>query len=133
MREPKLWILGLRLELFIAAQHDADLVEQRRAVDFLFQIGGVRLLERGGDRLQGGQMRREGGRAESAVAIIVTRHAGLGRGNRVEMPVQIEERLLDVAETHALSNRWHSSSDRTRSVRLAASNSLRHATSSFGS
>src|SRR6266705_3262359 len=101
MREPELGILSLGLELLVAAQRDADFVEQRRAVDLLVQVGRAHFLER--------------------------------RRDRIHLPVEIEKRLLDVAETHAFNNRWHSSSDNTRSVRLAASNSVRHAASSVGS
>ena len=78
-------------------------------------------------------MRRQRAGAEATVAIIVSRHPGLRGGNRIHVPVEIEKRLLDVRETHAFNNRWHSSSDSTRSVRFAASNSVRHAASSLGS
>src|SRR6266705_5028992 len=133
MREPELGILSLGLELLVAAQRDADFVEQRRAVDLLVQVGRARFLERRRDRFERGELRGERARAIATVAIIVPRHAGLRGGDRIHLPVEIEKRLLDVAETHALNNRWHSSSDNTRSVRLAASNSVRHAASSVGS
>src|SRR2546426_8787481 len=133
MREPKLGILRLRFELLVATQHDADFVQQRRAVDLLVEIGGVSSFQRGGDRSERREMGRERRGTEAAVAIVVTRHAGLRRGDRIQMPVEIEKRLLDVAQAHAFNNQWHSSSDRTMSVRLAASNSVRQAASSSGS
>ena len=133
MREPEFWVLGLRLQLLEAAQHDADLVQQRRAVDLLLEIGGVGCFQRGGNRLERREMGHERGRTETAVAVIMPRHASLCGRHRVQMPVEIEKRLLDVAQAHAFSNRWHSSSDRTRSVRFAASNSVRQASSSSGS
>src|SRR5882762_6178817 len=121
MRQPELRILGLRLQLLEAAQRDADLIEQRGAVDLLVEIGGIRLFEGGG--------------AEAAVVVVMRppRYPRLRRGDGVHVPVEIEKRLLDVADAHAFNNRWHSSSDSTRSVRFAASNNVRHASSSLGS
>ncbi len=113
MREPELGVLGLGPERPEPAQRDPDLVEQRGAVDLLLEIDGGCLLQRGGERFQCGEMRRQRGRTESAIAIVVPRHAGLRRRHRVHMPMQIEIRLFDVADAHALSNRWHSSSVRT--------------------
>src|SRR6266550_7799218 len=133
VRQPELRILGLRLQLLEAPQRDANLVQQRGAVDLLLDIGGIRLLEGGRQRLERGEMGRELGGAEAAVAVVVPRHPRLRRGDGVHVPVEIEKRLLDVAEAHALNNRWHSSSDSTRSVRLAASNNVRQASSSLGS
>ena len=133
MREPEFGVFGLRFELLEAVQHDADFVQQRRAVDLFVEIGGVRSFQRGGDRLERREVGRERRGTEAAVAVIMARHAGLGRDHRVQTPVEIEERLLDVANAHVFNNRWHSSSDRTRSVRLAASNRVRHAASSLGS
>ena len=133
MREPEFRVLGLRSQLLEAAQHDADFVQQRRAVDLLLEIGGIGSFQRGGDRFERREMGRERGGTESAVAVVVARHTGLGGSHRIQMPMEIEERFLDIAEAHALSNRWHSSSDSTRSVRLAASNNVRQASSSLGS
>ncbi len=116
-----------------AAQHDANLVQQRRAVDLFLEIGGVGFFQRGGDRFECREVGRERGGTEAPVVVIVARHAGLSGGHRIQMPIEIEKRLLDVAEAHAFSNRWHSSSDRTRSVCFAASKSVRHAASSSGS
>src|SRR2546426_6068275 len=60
------------------------------------------------------------------------------RRDGVEVPAQIEVGTLDLAErpyrhTACFSSRWHSSSESTRSVRFAASNSTRHAASSSAS
>ena len=105
MGEPKFWILGLGFQLLKATQHDTDFVQQRRAVDLLLEIGGVGCFQRGGDRFERREMGCERGRTETAVAVIMPRHAGLCGGHRVQMPVEIEKRLLDVAQAHAFSNR----------------------------
>ena len=52
MREPELGILRLRLQLLEAAQHDANLIQQRRAVDLFLEIGGAGFFQRGGDRFE---------------------------------------------------------------------------------
>ncbi len=129
VREPELGVRRLRPQLLEAPHHHADLVEQGRAVDFVVQPVHAHVLERGPDRLQGGEVRRERLDAEAAVAIVVTGHARLRRGDGVQVPAEIEKRPLDVAEAHAFNRRWHSSSDSTRSVRLAASNSTLQAAS----
>jgi hypothetical protein len=78
------------------ASHHANLVQERGAVDFLLEIVGLRFLEGRRDGLQSGQMGRERSGAESAVAIVMTRHARLSGRHRVHVPVQIEKRLFDV-------------------------------------
>ena|SRR5216117_3507257 len=133
VRQPELRILRLRLQLLEAAQRDANLVQQRGAVDLLLEVGGIRFLQGGRKRLERGEMGRERGGAEAAVAVVVARDSRLRCGDGIHVPVEVEKRLLDVAEAHAFNNRWHSSSDSTRSVRLAASNSVRQASSSLGS
>src|SRR6266581_4722313 len=132
VRQPELRILRLRLQLLEALQRDANLVQQRSAVDLLLEVGGIRFLQGGRKRLERGEMGSERGGTEAAVAVVVAppRHARLRRGHGIHVPVEIEKRLLDVAEAHAFNNRWHSSSDSTRSVRLAASNNVRQASSS---
>ena len=71
MREPEFRVLGLRFQLLEAAQHDADLVQQRRAVDLLIEIGGIGSFQRGGDRFERREMGCERGRTETAVAVIM--------------------------------------------------------------
>src|ERR1044072_954498 len=111
MRQPKFGGLRLRVQLVKAPYRDADFVEQRGAVDLLNEIDGVPLLEGGRNGLERGERRSERGRAEAAVAVIVARDARLRRRDGAHVPMEIEERLLDVRKTHALSNLWHSSSD----------------------
>ena len=108
MGEPEFGIFCLRFEFLEAKQRDPNLVQQRGAIDLLLDAIGARFLERGRNRLQGGQMRRERGGAESSVAVIVTRDTRLRGRHRVHVPVQVEIRLLDIAQTHAFSSRWHS-------------------------
>ena len=62
-------------------------------------------FQRGRDGLQGGELRRERLRSKPAVAIVVTRYPGLRRGDRIHVPVQVEERPFDVPKCHALSSR----------------------------
>src|SRR6266511_1437229 len=132
VRQPELRILRLRLQLLEAPQRDANLVQQRGAVDLLVEVGGTRFLQGGRKRLERGEMGRERAGTEAAVAVVVARHPR--HDDRYgHVPVEIKKRLLDVAEAHAFNNRWHSSSDSTRSVRLAASNNVRQASSSLGS
>src|SRR6185503_754554 len=135
VREPEFRVLGLRANMLEPPQRDPDFVQQRGAVDLFLEIGRVHFFQRRGNRLQRRELRPERGMTEPSVAIVVARHAGLRRGHRIHVPVEIEERLLDVAKTHGglLNTRWHSSSDSTRSVRFAASNSVLHARSSLGS
>jgi len=71
MRQPELRVFGLRFDLLEAAQHDSDFVEQRRAVDLFLEIAGVGCFQRGGDRFERGEMRRERGGAEAGVAVVV--------------------------------------------------------------
>src|SRR5213075_1467744 len=127
--QPELGVRRVRPQFLVAAHGDADLVEQRRAVDLLVQPVDAGFFERGRERLEGREVRRQRGGTEAAVAVIVARHAGLRRRDGVQVPPQVEERPLDRAEGHAFSNRWHSSSDSTRSVRLAASKSTLQAAS----
>src|SRR5207247_10545449 len=120
MREPELGILRVRLQRLEALQLDANLIQQRRAVDLFLEIGGAGFFQRGGDRFECREVGRERGRTEPAVAVIVARHAGLSGGHRIQMPIEIEKRLLDVPEAHPPSNAWYSSSARTRWEHVAA-------------
>ena len=122
--EPEFGILRLRLELLEAAQRHSNLVQQRGAIDLLLDVVGSRFLERRRDRLQGSEMRRERGGTEPPVTVVVARHTRLRGGHGIHVPVQIEIRLLDIAEAHFFSSRWQSWSESTRSVRFAASNSF---------
>src|SRR5207249_10894414 len=80
----------------------------------------------------------EAARTEAPVTVVVRLHPRLRRAHGIHVPPQIEVGPLDLPERryrHAacLSSRWHSSSDNTRPVRFAASNTARHAASSSGS
>ncbi len=135
VREPELGVRRLRPQPLEAAHRDADLVEQGGTVDLGIEVVGAGPFEGGGDRLQGGEVRGEGGGAEAAVAAVLRGDPRLRGRHRIQLPVQVEVRPLDRAEAHALcfSSRWHSSSERTRSVRFAASNRALQAPSSSGS
>src|SRR2546422_7806056 len=119
-------------------QHDPDVVQQGRAIDFVFHLASSGFLEGGGEGLERGEMRSERAGTEASVPVVVRLHPRLRRRDGVEVPAQIEVRTLDLAErpyrhTACFSSRWHSSSESTRSVRFAASNSTRHAASSSAS
>ncbi len=138
MREPKPRVLGLGALALEAPQGDPDFVQERRAVDFVVQLIGGGLFEGGGDGFERGEVRGERARTEAPVTVVVRLHPRLRRAHGIHVPPQIEVGPLDLPERryrHAacLSSRWHSSSDNTRSVRFAASNSARHAVSSSGS
>src|SRR5690242_11653102 len=138
MGEPEPRIPGLGPLALEAPQRHAQLVQQGRAVDFLFELIGRYFFERGGEGLERRQVGRERRGSVPPVAVIVPFHPGLRCGHRIEVPPQVEVRALDFPERpyrHAacLSSRWHSSSESTRSVRFAASNNARHAASSSAS
>ena len=79
MRQPELGIRRLWAQVLEAPHRHPDLVEQRRAVDFLVEAVHARFLEGGGERLEGGKMGGQGLGAEAAVAIVVSGHTGLCR------------------------------------------------------
>src|SRR5213083_2896831 len=138
VRQPERRILCLGALALEAAQHHADFVQERRTIDLVLELVGGRLLEGRGQGLERHEVGSEGDRAEAPVTVVVGLHPRLRRRHGVQMPSQIEVGALDLPERryrHAacLSSRWHSSSERTRSVRFAASNNARHAASSSAS
>src|SRR5690349_19833758 len=138
MGQPERRVLRLGPLALPPPQRHADLVQQGGAVDLVFQLTGGGFLEGGGKGLERGEVRGERARTEASISVVVRLHPRLRRGDGVEMPAQIEIRTLDLAErpyrhTACFSSRWHSSSESTRSVRFAASNSTRHAASSSAS
>ena len=136
--QPESGVLRLRALALEAPQGDANVVEQGGAVDLVFERGGGSFLERRRDGLERREVRRQGGGTVAPEPIIVRRDAGLRGGHGIEVPPQVEVRALDLLEgayRHAacFSNRWHSSSESTRSARFAASNRAAHAASSAAS
>src|SRR2546428_14077632 len=98
VREPERGILRLRPLPLQAPHGDADVVQERRAVDLVVEGGSRGFLERGDDGPERHEVRRERGGAEAPEAVVVRGHAGLRRGDGVEMPAEIEVRALDLAE-----------------------------------
>src|SRR5205823_10905038 len=138
VRQPESGVLRLRALALETPQGDPDLVQEGRTVDFSFALVGRGLFEGGCDGFERGEVRSESARAEAPIAVVVGLHSRLRRAHGVQVPSQIEVGPLDLPERryrHAacLSSRWHSSSERTRSVRFAASNNARHAASSSAS
>src|SRR5438093_1169395 len=134
MLQPERRILRLRPLLLEPPQRDARFVQQRGAVDLVFEPVRGGFFQGGREGLERGDQRAQRLRAVPPVAVVVPPHARLRGRDGVELPAQVEVRAFDGAERayrHAicLRRRWHSSSDRTRSVRFAASNSTRHAAS----
>src|SRR2546426_414720 len=79
-------------------QQDPDVVQEGRAIDFVFHLASSGFLEGGGGGLEGGEVRGERAGTEASVPVVVRLDPRLRRRDGVEMPAQIEIRTLDLAE-----------------------------------
>ncbi len=98
VRQPEPGVLRLgALALESLLQH-AHVVQERRAVDLVLELARRGLFQSGADGLECGEVWSERDGTEPPVAVVVGRHARLGRRDGVQVPAQVEVGPLDFAE-----------------------------------
>src|SRR5690606_38776017 len=96
--EPEARVPHVRPLVLEAEVAGAELVQQRGPVNLIRQVGGVELLDRAGERAEGGEVRAHRVGVEGAESPVVGHGAGEAAVGWVEMPLEVEVRPAEVAD-----------------------------------
>src|SRR5690606_18997213 len=79
-----------------AEDESADLVQEGGPVNLIPQVGGVELLDRAGERAEGGEVRAHRVGVEGAESPVVGHGAGEAAVGWIEMPLEVEVRPAEI-------------------------------------